>query len=690
MRILFIGHSFHQKTGSSRFFVELLQKLGTVDEVVDHSCDGGENPDLSHAHSYDLVVIWQMAGTAFLAAKLGLKNLVFVPMYDNAKTITDNEWKKLRSAKILCFSRFIYRKVRRLGCISAYFQYYPNPENWKEVGNFKSLRPYFWQRIYSFDWKKVLTMLGSAAVGKFRLQFAMDPFEAVKYRIDLSNEDALLPSAELRGKYNIEILRWASDRRPIDAAIDDSNLFFAPRLDEGIGMSFLEALVRGIPVVAANAPTMNEYIKHGVNGFLFNPKRISALNLRDLKKLQRMGRNARRMAQEGYKKWEDDEPRLLEFLGTPNEQMEESLHPRRVYLRTLGAKMRRVFSSSRRILLRQEFRILANPSLKSFGEPEEWGSWTDGALASIRLPRALNGDYRLVIKINSRFQETLKNGFYIRVGNVESRTLYSVKKKKITLTFKELREASDISIYFNEPKSPKELGLSNDKRQLGLGIKSIELRRFLLRRRRYAAVFTDSRPLPDIHTCADAHRKFLPRSWDCVIVTSSANSYVKDHGLKMIEISPDKMDSYAKMNWFRSCSELWEQLLDYDRVLIFERDTHLLRKGIQKFLKWDYVGAPWPAEDPWFRGHRVGNGGLSLRNPSLMLHICRNYKNEVVQEDFFFVLHVERCGGRIAPLEVAKKFSCESIFALGTLGCHAIEKYFTPAQVQKILDQYKK
>ena len=44
-----------------------------------------------------------------------------------------------------------------------------------------------------------------------------------------------------------------------------------------------------------------------------------------------------------------------------------------------------------------------------------------------------------------------------------------------------------------------------------------------------------------------------------------------------------------------------------------------LINNISDFLKWDYIGAPWPLSyeafvDPFGRHIRVGNGGFSLRS----------------------------------------------------------------------------
>ena len=44
------------------------------------------------------------------------------------------------------------------------------------------------------------------------------------------------------------------------------NIFIAPRLYEGIGLTFLEAMANGMVVLSPNSPTMNEYIQNNING----------------------------------------------------------------------------------------------------------------------------------------------------------------------------------------------------------------------------------------------------------------------------------------------------------------------------------------------------------------------------------------------------------------------------------------
>ena len=183
------------------------------------------------------------------------------------------------------------------------------------------------------------------------------------------------------------------------------------------------------------------------------------------------------------------------------------------------------------------------------------------------------------------------------------------------------------------------------------------------------------------------HMRFLP-GWDCIVFTCEQNSYLSTENVKLITLPSSRFDTYQKFERFKKSAWLWEQLTGYERVLTFEHDSKLLRTGIEEFLEWDYIGAPWGTK-PCYMGLPVGNGGLSLRNPRVMLKIAKAWWTRKIQpEDLFFVMNMPKVGGQIAPREVAGKFACETLFQLGTLGCHAINKYLTPAQVKQVLSQY--
>ena len=77
---------------------------------------------------------------------------------------------------------------------------------------------------------------------------------------------------------------------------------------------------------------------------------------------------------------------------------------------------------------------------------------------------------------------------------------------------------------------------------------------------------------------------------------------------------------------YMETSGFWKNVKG-EKALIFQTDSLLLRSGIDEFLSYDYVGAPWrkPKEN-----QLVGNGGLSLRTVSKMIEICEN--NSVTEQ----------------------------------------------------------
>lgn len=162
------------------------------------------------------------------------------------------------------------------------------------------------------------------------------------------------------------------------------------------------------------------------------------------------------------------------------------------------------------------------------------------------------------------------------------------------------------------------------------------------------------------------HEKFIPKTWRL--------RWIDDKSIKTIY-------DYNKLLTSR---EFWEKRKG-DKVLIFQSDSMLLRNGIEDFLQYDYVGAPFK-----FQEHG-GNGGLSLRSRDAMLWCIeqKEWNPLLGNEDVYFSNILKDSHFKLAPRIVCEKFSVESIYKLGTVGYHAIEKYLTKEQVNKIMNQYE-
>jgi len=119
--------------------------------------------------------------------------------------------------------------------------------------------------------------------------------------------------------------------------------------------------------------------------------------------------------------------------------------------------------------------------------------------------------------------------------------------------------------------------------------------------------------------------------------------------------------------------------------LLIHYDGYIVRphKWDDAFLKWDYIGSPWPIKpnayiDPFGNHIRVGNGGFSLRSKKLLdvpskveipfeVNIGDFYKHMnagLYNEDGNICVHnrhiFEELGCKFAPVEVAAHFAQEN------------------------------
>jgi len=306
MKIGFVGHSHHQVTRSSNFFLEVLQRIGTVHCLWDDTWRGEKATDPSPLIAdADLVVVWQSVRYAQLLARRGHRNVVYVPMYDAAKALRRSFWSALKDIKVLNFSSALHQRVQSLGAAqSAYFQYFPDPAAHTPVTDFTTLRAFFWQRQQRPSWDDVRGLMPPGCFTSVHLHQAVDP------GVPLPQP----PSASDREAFTLEVTQWLPERSDLLRRLASSNVYFAPRLDEGIGLAFLEAMAMGMAVCAHDRPTHNEYIVDGVNGFLY---RLGETRHPDWSRAESIGRRARTMVAEGYARWQLDQARLVDFLTDP-------------------------------------------------------------------------------------------------------------------------------------------------------------------------------------------------------------------------------------------------------------------------------------------------------------------------------------------------------------------------------------
>ena len=203
--------------------------------------------------------------------------------------------------KIVCFSKTLYAKLSKFGFDCAYFQYFIDPQSVQPVTDYNTARVYFWNRTENINWGVVQNLLGNNHIDLLTYMAVPDP-----------NHRPQIPSEVDQKKYNIEFYDQFLNYEDYINLVSKSNIYVAPRKFEGIGMTFIEALCRGQCVIAPNSPTMNEYIVHGKNGYLYNLDDIEEITLNNF---DSMGKEARAKAFDGFKNWEQQKRKLIEYIS---------------------------------------------------------------------------------------------------------------------------------------------------------------------------------------------------------------------------------------------------------------------------------------------------------------------------------------------------------------------------------------
>lgn len=102
-----------------------------------------------------------------------------------------------------------------------------------------------------------------------------------------------------------------------------------------------------------------------------------------------------------------------------------------------------------------------------------------------------------------------------------------------------------------------------------------------------------------------------------------------------------------------------------DFALIFQADGFALNPELwsDTFLKYDYIGAPWPKSIPWNDIDRVGNGGFSLRSKPLCRFVTTLPSSTTNEDAKICIVHQDKlraAGLKVAPVDVARTFSVEN------------------------------
>jgi len=241
-----------------------------------------------------------------------LVDVVWIPMWDSMVNFSQKWWDTLpKSLRIVAYSDVVSKMATQAGLRCLIVRYFPNPDQF-EVANHEKEKTLMYRNRTGLVNEDCLAQL-CETLGIEHLYFRpkTDPqFSHKFYTLPSRVGGAIITSIETNSvdEYQQYVQR--------------ATHFIAPRLTEGIGLTFLDAFSAGKVVIAANCASMNEYITHKYSGILLdsnmehNYLKINHQNWRELKRVDNIsiGIHARQSAVEGYNHWHLNLNELAKFI----------------------------------------------------------------------------------------------------------------------------------------------------------------------------------------------------------------------------------------------------------------------------------------------------------------------------------------------------------------------------------------
>lgn len=242
-----------------------------------------------------------------------------------------------------------------------------------------------------------------------------------------------------------------------------------------------------------------------------------------------------------------------------------------------------------------------------------------------------------------------------------------------------------------EPNDPRKKLIEDFVKRTELELGSF--RPLIDRESKRTAVIVETREHPYLESVVKNVMFFLGQGWNLQIFHGKYNEkYVSklfsDYGARL-SLIPEitSLQDYDKL---MTSLSFWRHVVGL-KILVFQADSFLRKKGIDSFLEYDYVGSPWAKEFPWnLPDCAGGNGGISLRSKNKLIKALKTIPWDGMPEDIYFVHALRKLGSNVAPREVCLRFGVETVFSNDPLAIHSIESFLPKEQIEHLLKiEYK-
>ena len=307
-KLAFVDHNYHQKTRSGDFLREIFSKDFIIDDFWWSLSE--ETKLYDKLKNYENIFFFQTLIPSYDLLRLKNKNLMWAPMYDNL-SFEWNYWKKISytNIKLLCFSKKIKIQADKFKCPNIKLKYFFKPKMIKQNIS-KKLNIFFWYRydLKLTDW---INLFDSEKINKIIYFNSPDP----------GKKSEIIDQSLLK-KYKIEVITKSFlPHKEYIEYVKNCDVFISPRKQEGIGMSFLEAISMGKYIVSNNDSTMNEYITNQKIGYLIDKKNIEKISYDEIMNEAQYRKST---AKNGYLNWSKEKDSIISFFLDQSDKQNKS------------------------------------------------------------------------------------------------------------------------------------------------------------------------------------------------------------------------------------------------------------------------------------------------------------------------------------------------------------------------------
>lgn len=204
-------------------------------------------------------VFYMFPPPAHLAQDPGAR-ITWIPMWDHARIYSQDWWDRLpRTLRVVALSGAVHDCASSAGLETLDLRYHLDPSDFPRAEWEQGRVGCYWNRTGLLSPGAIERLCRALSLEQLLFRNQLDPRVSERMGYELPSR---------LGNTEVEVIRPTSRREYLEMTLR-ANIYIAPREAEGVGLTFLEAMARGCCVLGFDAPTMNEYIRHGENGLLF-------------------------------------------------------------------------------------------------------------------------------------------------------------------------------------------------------------------------------------------------------------------------------------------------------------------------------------------------------------------------------------------------------------------------------------